>query len=121
MNSPPETIYRDFIRNYRVLDKVMPTDINQYASLFFHDSVAYTYYDDPNFLPVFQPQLEKYAEHLRDDMLQMCSDSVPCQHDFMITLDPAYAKITKEEETHAIWLANEAQKKRKHSILIYFA
>lgn len=92
----------------------MPNDVNQYSSLFFHDAVAYTFYDDPNFLPVFNPIMPNYAEHLRENMMQICSDSVACQYDYMITLDPDYAKVTKEEETHAIWLANEAGKKCKY-------
>ena len=113
MNSNPETIYREFVKNYRVLDKVLPGDINQVASLFFHDAVAYTFYDDPNFLPVFQPQLPYFAEHLRDNMMQICSDSIACQYDYIITLDPEYAKVSKNEETLAVWLANEASKKCK--------
>lgn len=113
VNTGPEELYRSFIRNYRVLDKVMPNDINQYPSLFFHDSVSYTFYDDPNFKPIFEPKLPYYADYsdFRDNMMQTCSDSVACQYDFILTLDPDFAKVTKEEETHAIKLANEAGKK----------
>lgn len=111
INTPPDMLHREMVRNYRVLDKVMPTDINQVASLFFHDSVSYTYYDDPNFLPMIRPQFPPYALHLREDMLRLCSDSVACQYDFITTLDADYAKVTKEEETHSIQLVNDAQVK----------
>ena len=119
INTPPDMLHREMVRNYRVLDKVMPTDINQVASLFFHDSVSYTYYDDPNFLPMIRPQFPPYALHLREDMLRLCSDSVACQYDFITTLDADYAKVTKEEETHSIQLVNDAQVKCKCYLFLF--
>ena len=97
-------------KNYRVLEKVTPNDINQHASLFHHDAVPYSFYDNPSFLPDFRPELPIFAKNYEPLMLETCSDSMACRYDFIISLDQDYARRTKEEETYALWLANEAQK-----------
>ena len=94
-------------KHYRVLDKVLPGDLNQMASLFHHDSVAYTYYDDPGFRPTFRPILPDFARNLEQELRETCSDSLACQYDYILTLDSAYAKITKQEETTAMRLGSE--------------
>lgn len=105
---------------YRVLEKVTPNDINQFQSIFFHDPVPYSYYDSQGFVPQYDAQLQAYVgKNYEDEMHEICSDSFACMYDYSITLDSAYAKITKQEETFALWLSNEATKKCKcaHSLL----
>ena len=110
LKANPEEIHRKLVENYRVLEKVTPTDINQYSSLFFHNSVPYAFYDDPGFKPEFNPVLPHFAENLYDNMIETCRDSFACRYDYIVTLDPEFAKITKQEETFALKLANDAIK-----------
>lgn len=99
---------------YRVLEKVTPNDINQFQSIFFHDPVPYSYYDSQGFIPQYEAELQPYVgRNYYDEMIEICSDSFACQYDYSITLDSAYAKITKQEETFALTLAKDAQKKCK--------
>ena len=49
----------------------------------------------------------------------VCSDSVPCQYDFFTTLDKDYAKITKEHEDLAYFLANQVRQKGMINFLLY--
>ena len=107
INSPVETIFTEMKRHYRVSDKVKNGDLNPQPSLFHHDSVPFTYYDDQNFVPIFRPELPDFASNLQQQLLETCSDSLPCQYDFILTLDPEYAKITKKEETEAMRLGTE--------------
>ncbi|CAG2181137.1 unnamed protein product, partial [Oppiella nova] len=83
------------------------------ASLFHHDAIPFAHYDDPNFLPDFglPPRLPDWAEHLRPEMESVCADSVACQYDYVITLNKDYAKVTKQHEAYALYLANEANRK----------
>jgi len=102
-----------FGKSWRVQESVAIGDENHVASLFFHDTVSFAHYDDPNFIPDFglPPRLPDWAEHLRSDMESVCSDSIPCQYDYIITLDRDYAKMTKNHEAYALWLSKEAHKK----------
>ncbi|KAF7495260.1 Protein mesh [Sarcoptes scabiei] len=109
INSPPEQLYRVLSQNYRVLEKVSPNDINQHPSLFFHDSVRFSYYDDHSFLPDFDPKLPLYATDQEESMIETCSDSMACRYDFIVTLDKEFARLTKEEETEAANMAKTAQ------------
>ncbi|KAH7644783.1 protein mesh [Dermatophagoides farinae] len=110
IDSASEVLYRELSRVYRVLEKVTPNDINQQPTLFFHDSVPYSYYDGINFKPEFNPQLPSYARHLEADMINVCTDSSSCRYDFITTLSREYATLTKEEETASANLAKEAQR-----------
>ena len=114
-------IHNRFGKEYRVQERVAVTDIHKTASLFFHNSISYAYYDDPNFVPDWglPPQLPEWAAHLRATMESVCSDSVPCQYDFVTTLDKDYAKITKEHEAQAHFLANEVGQRGMINFLLY--
>lgn len=94
-------------RHYRVSEKVQVGDLNQQASLFHHDAVSFTYYDDAQFEPDFEPKLPEFASNLAQQLKETCSDSLACQYDFIQTLDPEFAKITKQEETKAMMLNTE--------------
>ena len=102
-----------FGNSWRVQERVGVGDENKVASLFFHDAVPFAYYDDVNFIPDFgnPPRFPDWAEHLRPEMESTCSDSTPCQYDYIMTFDKEYAKITKEFEALALSLANEAHRK----------
>ena len=43
-------------------------------------------------------------------MESVCADSVSCQYDYVITLNKDYAKVTKQHEAYALYLANEANR-----------
>jgi hypothetical protein len=118
VQSSQEDIHMRFGRSWRVQERFAIGDENQVASLFFHDAISFSYFDDPNFIPDFglPPRLPDWAEHLRPDMESVCSDSIPCQYDYIITLDRDYAKMTKDFEAYALWLSNEAHKKCKFII-----
>lgn len=116
IDQPPEVLYRELSRVYRVLEKVTPNDINQQSTLFFHDAVPYSYYDGINFKPDFHPQLPTFAKHLEEDMINVCSDSSSCRYDYITTLNREFAALTKSEETASAILAKEAQQLGKHAI-----
>ncbi len=99
--------------SWRVQERFAVRDENRVASLFFHNAISFAYFDDPNFIPDFglPPELPDQVEHLRPDMESVCTDSIPCQYDYIITLDRDYAKMTKDHETYALWLLNEANRK----------
>ena len=113
-------IHNRFGKEYRVQERVAVTDVHKTASLFFHNSISFAYYDDPNFVPDWglPPQLPEWASHLRATMESVCSDSIPCQYDFVTTLDKDYAKITKEHEAQAHFLANEVGQRGMINIFI---
>ena len=113
LQSSQEDIHMRFGMAWRVQERVAIEDDNKVASLFYHDSVPYAYYDDPNFIPDFglPPRLPDWAEHLRGEMESVCSDSVQCQYDYIMTFDKKYAMVTKEHEDYVLWIANEAAKK----------
>ena len=112
-------IHNRFGKEYRVQERVADTD--KTASLFFHNPISYAYYDDPNFVPEWglPPQLPDWASHLKAIMESICSDSVPCQYDFVNTLDKDYAKITKEHEALAYFLANKVGQRGMINFLLY--
>ncbi|CAG2177268.1 unnamed protein product, partial [Oppiella nova] len=113
LQSTQEDIHMRFGKAWRVQERVAIGDPNQVASLFHHDAIPFAHYDDPNFLPDFglPPRLPDWAERLRPEMESVCADSVSCQYDYVITLNKDYAKVTKQHEAYALYLANEANRK----------
>lgn len=95
---------------YRVLEKVSPGDVNQQRTLFFHNAIPYSHYDDANFVPEFYPKLPPYYKDLENDIKSTCSDSMACRYDYLITYDKEYARLTKNEETTSSMLAKDSQK-----------
>src|SRR5215469_10797046 len=96
-----------FGMSLRVLERVAVGDVYTQPSLFFHDAVPFAYYDDPNFIPEFAlpPRFPIGLEYLQNEMETICSNSIPCQYDYVMTLDPDFAKITKQHEAYAQWLS----------------
>ncbi|CAG2109013.1 unnamed protein product, partial [Medioppia subpectinata] len=113
LQSTQEDIHMRFGKAWRVQDRVSVSDVTQVASLFHHDAIPFAFYDDPNFLPEFglPPRLPDWAEHLRPEMESVCADSIPCQYDYVMTFDKEYAKVTKQHEAYALFLANEAARR----------
>lgn len=89
-----ESIHRQFGTKYRLLE-VNQVNISQ--SLFFHDVVSHSNYDDFNFEPIFDYNLAE----LDPEVLRACSDSVFCQFDYAVTGDSGFAENTKKEEAIA--------------------
>jgi hypothetical protein len=113
LQSSQKDIHMKFGNVWRLKERVGIRDENQVASFLFHDAISFVYFDDPNFIADFglPPRLPDWAEHLRPDMKSVCSDSIPCQYDYIVTLDRDYAKIAKDHEAYALWLSNEAHRK----------
>lgn len=73
-------------------------------SLFFHNAFDFSYYDDPKFEPEleFPPRLPDHKRYLDHEMQLICSDSNECRYDYIMTLDPKFARITKQHQTWAL-------------------
>jgi len=85
--------------------------VKEFSSLFYHDSKPF--YSDPNFVPEFgnPPHLPEWAQYLKPEMDSICSDSIACQYDYVVTLNIDYAKNTKYNENYALYLSNELKRK----------
>lgn len=89
-----EQIHRQFGTKYRLLEV---NQVNLSQSLFFHDVVSHSIYDDFTFTPTFEYDLAE----LDSEVLRACSDSVFCQFDYAVTGDSGFAENTKKEEAIA--------------------
>ncbi|KAK4336770.1 hypothetical protein RND71_043857 [Anisodus tanguticus] len=74
------------------------------SSLFFHNSFTFAHFDDPKFEPEleFPPKLPEHKRHLESEMNNICSDSIECRYDYILTQDPNFAKISKQHQTWAL-------------------
>jgi hypothetical protein len=100
--STTEDIHRRFGSAWRLLEGT--SQRGKGASLFWHDAVRFAHYDDAGFNPNFEmpPELPENKRHLEAELQSICgSESPTCQFDFVITGDPAFAKITKVHEAWA--------------------
>ncbi|KAJ6218930.1 hypothetical protein RDWZM_004742 [Blomia tropicalis] len=86
-----QQIHQDFGIKYRLLET---NQLNLSQSLFFHDVVSHSIYDDHNFEPIFDYSLDD----LGPDIIRTCSDSLFCQYDYAVTGDSDFAANTKKEE-----------------------
>ena len=50
----------------------------------------------------FPPKLPEDKRHLENEMNNVCSDSNECRYDFLMTMDPNFAKISKQHQTWAL-------------------
>nr|XP_046915265.1 protein mesh-like isoform X1 [Dermatophagoides farinae] len=89
-------IHEEFGIKYRLLETAQQ-NISQ--SLFFHDVLTHSQYDDVKFLPQFDLD-PKELEHL-NDVDRICSNSLACQFDYLATGDSGFAENTKKEEAIA--------------------
>lgn len=90
-----EMVHRQFGSKYRLLEIGQP-NISQ--SLFFHDVVSHSNYDDPHFVPAFKVNLEGDGI---EDIERVCSHSTFCRYDYLVTGDAGFAENTKKEEAIA--------------------
>lgn len=89
-------IHQKFGSKYRLLETAQ-TNISQ--SLFFHDIVSHSQYDDAKFEPFnFDNSFEN---NILDDIERICSDSMFCRYDYLATRDSSFAENTKKEEAIA--------------------
>ncbi|CAG2176495.1 unnamed protein product [Oppiella nova] len=94
--SPTRLIHSEFGQKYRLFETRQ-----QYLpqSLFFHDVVSHSHYDDFRFEPKFE-----FTQEDRDqfpDVDHVCSDSQSCAYDYMVTGDSGYGEQTKKSEAMA--------------------
>lgn len=91
-----ERIHREFGTKYRLLE-TQQTYLGQ--SLFFHDVVSHSEYDDYEFDPLFSYDSNSLKQF--PDIDRVCSDSEFCRYDYVVTGDKGFAENTKKEESIA--------------------
>ena len=89
-------IHEEFGVKYRLLE-IAQANISQ--SLFFHDVLTHSQYDDVKFLPQFDIDLQQLED--LNDVDRICSESLACQFDYLATGDSGFAENTKKEEAIA--------------------
>ena len=88
-------IHFNFGQYWRLKETYQP---NIGHSLFWHDVVPFSFYDDRNFEPKFE--LDDTGIDA-DDMDRVCSNSAACIYDYITTGDASYAAYTRSAETSA--------------------
>lgn len=106
--TPIDRLHRDFGQQWRL------TEANRVGvgkTLFSHSAVRYAMYDDPRFEPVFQmpPMLPYELGHLQPELDSICSDSISCIYDYVVSYgNKDLAIATKKFESLAFDIANVA-------------
>uniref|UniRef100_A0A6G1S5F6 Extracellular domains-containing protein CG31004 n=1 Tax=Aceria tosichella TaxID=561515 RepID=A0A6G1S5F6_9ACAR len=105
---PIDRLHRDFGQQWRL------TEANRLGvgkTIFSHNALRYAMYDHPNFEPVFQmpPMLPPELMHLQPEMDSICSDSLSCIYDYVVSYgNKELALATKKFEALAYDIANVA-------------
>lgn len=99
-------IHENFGQRYR-LQETRQQYLPQ--SLFFHDVVSHSKYDDYK----FEPKFEITQQDLEDtpEVDRICSDSQSCIYDYIVTKDSGYAEQTKKTEATAQNMYQEISQK----------
>jgi hypothetical protein len=99
-------IHENFGQRYR-LQETRQQYLPQ--SLFFHDVVSHSKYDDYK----FEPKFEITQQDLEDtpEVDRICSDSQSCIYDYIVTKDSGYAEQTKKTEATAQIMYQEISQK----------
>ncbi|UXI15279.1 hypothetical protein NH340_JMT01222 [Sarcoptes scabiei] len=92
-HSTLEKIHELFGSKYRVVETMQP-NISQ--SLFYHDVVSHSHYDDIRFKPLLSYDVVESNE--LSTIEKVCSTSLFCRFDYLATGDAAFAENTKKEE-----------------------
>lgn len=101
-SGPLEDIHRRFGLSWRLLEGT--SQPGKGSSLFWHDAITFSHFDDATFNPEFQmpPPLPDDKKYLDPDLKDTCgTDSASCMYDYVVTLDKNFAKITKMHENWA--------------------
>jgi hypothetical protein len=105
---PIDRLHRDFGQQWRL------TEANRLGvgkTIFSHNALRYAMYDHPNFEPMFQmpPMLPTELQHLQPEMDSICSDSISCIYDYVVSYgNKELALATKKFEALAHEIANVA-------------
>ena len=100
-------IHYHLSNHYRLTETAKP-NIGQ--SLFFHDVVSHSHYDDKKFEPKFDVNLPPDSTIHETDLDRVCSQSAACKYDYIITGDAGYAAQTKKDEAAAEIMSKEMKK-----------
>lgn len=106
--TPVDILHRNFGQEWRL------TEADRHGvgkSLFSHSAVRYAMYDNPRFQPEFQvpPVLPYELMHKQPEMDSICSDSVSCIYDYVVSYgNRELALATKKFEAIAFEIANVA-------------
>ena len=99
-------IHTDFAQKYRLFE-TRQQHIPQ--SLFFHDVISHSHYDDYKFEPKFEVTSQDLSEI--SDVDRICSDSQSCIYDYVVTRDSSYSEQTKKTEAMAQNMQQEVSEK----------
>lgn len=82
-------------------------------SIFYHDLIDFTEYDDINFKPEFADSLRisENSTYKHSDIENICSNMKSCIYDLVVTGDKNFAERTKLHESRAKFLAEGAKVK----------
>ncbi|XP_054161232.1 protein mesh-like [Oppia nitens] len=89
-------LYLNFANHYRLKETKSPY-LGQ--SLFWHNPVPHSHYDDLKFEPKFE--ISQQDLDGLPDADKVCSDSQACLYDLVVTQDTGYAQQTKRDEASA--------------------
>ncbi|XP_035228405.1 protein mesh-like [Stegodyphus dumicola] len=81
-------------------------------SLFFHNAIPFSQYDNISFVPEYQtpPPIPKNFSYRPEEVDALCSTSVSCKFDFIVTGDREFAWATRNHENYAQKLASDVRK-----------
>lgn len=103
--TPVETLHRQFGQEWR-LTEADRRGVGR--TLFSHSAVRYAMYDAPRFVPEFQtpPMLPYELSHLQPELDSICSDSISCIYDYIVSYgNKELAIATKRFEAIAFDIA----------------
>lgn len=106
--TPIDVLHRSFGQEWR-LTEAERRGVGK--SMFSHSGVRYAMYDNPRFQPEFQlpPMLPPELMHLQPELDSICSDSISCIYDYVVSYgNKELAIATKKFESIAFDIANLA-------------
>lgn len=101
-------IHDRFGMKYRVSEA---TDEKVGRSLFFHNSIPFTYYDNISFVPEFNtpPEYPKNFSYSLVEVDSTCATSTACRFDFIVTGNKELAIATRNHENYAQKIASDVR------------
>lgn len=106
--TPVDVLHRSFGQEWR-LTEADRRGVGR--TLFSHSAIRYAMYDNPRFQPEFQvpPMLPPELMHLQQELDSICSDSISCIYDYVVSYGNMQMAIaTKKFEAIAFEIANIA-------------
>ncbi|XP_023221105.1 protein mesh-like [Centruroides sculpturatus] len=98
---------RDLHERFGNTWRLSPSD-----SLFYHDVIDFTEYDDNTFKPEYSDEVKVHENFTyKHDVRPTCRDIGSCSYDYIVTGDKKFAESTKLHESRSLFLAKEVREK----------